>query len=63
MNALIKNIAQSLLQDGATAVSGYFAAHGLITNDQQQGLIGSLVFIGLLIVNATLQHVQTKQGA
>jgi hypothetical protein len=59
-NGLLKNIAQSILQDGATSFAAWLAVHGYATNADEQGVIGSVVFLGMLAVNAYLQHFQTK---
>lgn len=58
---MLKSIVQSLVQDAATAAAGYFSAHGFITADQTQGLIGSVVFLAMLIFNAVMQHKQKDE--
>lgn len=55
-----KSIGQSVIQDAATAGSGWMAAHGFLASDQTQAFIGSVVFLGMLVVNAILQHKQTE---
>jgi hypothetical protein len=63
MNSMLKTMAQSVLQDGATVAAGYFAAHGLIRTEDEQSLIGSLVFIGMLVLNFVLRHNAAKKAA
>ena len=62
-NSFIKSAAQSVVQDVATAIAGYFAATGVITSDGQQAVIGSICCLAMLGVNAYLQHTQTAKGA
>ena len=56
MNSMLRNVATSLLQDGATVGFVWLAEHGLVTGADEQGFIGSVVFIGLLVLNAVLRH-------
>lgn len=60
---MLKSIIQSVVQDVATAGAAALAAHGWITSSDQQGLIGSVVFLVMLGVNAYLQHSQTAPTA
>jgi hypothetical protein len=57
---MLKSIAQSVIQDAATAGAGWLAAHGYLQGNQEQAFIGSIVFLAMLGVNAYLQHTQTK---
>lgn len=60
MNGLLSSIAQSVLQDGATSGAAWLALHGFIAQNQEQGFIGSVCFLGMLALNAYLQRTQTK---
>lgn len=53
-----KSTAQSLIQDAATVGAASLAGHGFLAADQTQAFIGSVVFLGMLIFNAIVQHSQ-----
>lgn len=55
-STLLRSIGQSLLQDGALTLVGIFTAHGWMTADQTTGFVGSVVFLGMLALNAFLQN-------
>jgi hypothetical protein len=56
-----KSILQSVVQDVATSGAVALAGHGFITANQEQGFVGSVVFLVMLAVNAYLQRTQTAQ--
>lgn len=58
-NTLIKNVGQSVLQDLAVAAGTLLLGHGLIAQSQLQDFEGSVICLGMLALNAYLQHVQT----
>ncbi len=63
MNSMLRNVATSVLQDGATVGFGWLAEHGLVTHQDEQGFIGSVVFIGLLVLNAVLRHKASARAS
>jgi hypothetical protein len=48
---LIKNFLPRALQDVITTAVSLLAAHGYITQNDVQSTIGSLFFLGMLVVN------------
>lgn len=59
-SGLEKSVAQSVIQDLATAGAAWLGLHGFLGAGDTQGFIGSVCFLGMLAVNAYLQHTQTK---
>lgn len=51
LDTLIKSFAPRVVQDLITSLVALLAAHGYITADQTQSTIGSLFFLGMLVVN------------
>lgn len=63
MDYFIKTLAPRLVQDLVTALAGYLAAHGYITADQTQSLIGAAFFIVMLIVNRIIGDNRKEKAA
>lgn len=60
MSLLLKSISKSVVQDIATAGAGWLSVHGYLHADQTQSFIGATFFLGMLAVNAVLEHKQAK---
>lgn len=63
MEYILKNFLPRLVQDGVTAGVGILAAHGYVTADQTQSLVGSLFFIAMLVANRLIGDAQRNSAA
>lgn len=59
----LKSFLPRAVQDIVTAGVGYLAAHGYVTADQTQSLIGSVFFIVMLIVNRLIANQRKTDAA
>jgi hypothetical protein len=63
LETLLKNFLPRIVQDILTSGAAVLVAHGYITTDQQQGLIGSAFFIAMLIINYVISQNRKANAA
>lgn len=62
IETILKNFLPRIVQDLVTSAVAILAAHGYITQSQEQATIGSAFFLAMLVINYVL-HTNRKADA